>query len=140
MGVKLKKVDRSRTPIEFEMTPYEILMDDIRSRRYNLRKIMVDGDIPQRVKKDAHALILEFIRSRPPLRKVSERKLAPLKRAPTPREQLLDSIKKGQPLRPTGMRYRPSRRPGNNSYHFYFINFAITMTYYDSWRCTLSSL
>lgn len=100
MGVKLKKVDRSRTPIEFEMTPYEILMDDIRSRRYSLRKIMVDNDIPQRVKKDAHALILEFIRSRPPLRKASDRKLPPLKRVPTPREQLLDSIKRGQPLRP----------------------------------------
>lgn len=31
---------------------------------------MVNGDIPRRVKKDAHAVILEFIRSRPPLRKV----------------------------------------------------------------------
>lgn len=101
MGVKLKKVDHSRTPIEYELTPYEILMDDIRSRRYKLKKIMVDGNIPQRVKKDAHALILEFIRSRPPLRKVSERKLAPLHRALTPREQLLDSIKRGQQLRPT---------------------------------------
>lgn len=117
MGVKLKKVDRSRTPIEFEMTPYEILMDDIRSRRYSLRKIMVDGDIPQRVKKDAHALILEFIRSRPPLRKVSERKLAPLKRAPTPREQLLDSIKKGQSLKPTVSKCRSSIHKGRNFYN-----------------------
>lgn len=32
---------------------------------------MINGDIPRRVKKDAHAVILEFIRSRPPLRKVS---------------------------------------------------------------------
>lgn len=31
---------------------------------------MVNGDIPPRVKKDAHAMILEFIRSRPPLKKV----------------------------------------------------------------------
>lgn len=31
---------------------------------------MVDGDVPPKVKKDAHALILEFIRSRPPLKKV----------------------------------------------------------------------
>lgn len=100
MGVKLKKVCYSRTPIEYEMTPYEILMDDIRSRRYTLKK--VDGAIPPRfvcylatsinchttmlfpafaqkliytffnsVKKDAHAMILEFIRSRPPLKKVS---------------------------------------------------------------------
>lgn len=40
------------------------------NRKYNLRKVMVNGDIPPRVKKDAHAVILEFIRSRPPLRKV----------------------------------------------------------------------
>lgn len=41
------------------------------SRKYNLRKVMVNGDIPPKVKQDAHAVILEFIRSRPPLRKVS---------------------------------------------------------------------
>ncbi|CAH1396260.1 unnamed protein product [Nezara viridula] len=70
-GVQLKKVCYSRKPIEFELTPYEILMDDIRSRRYKLNKVMVDGNIPHKVKKDAHAVILEFIRSRPPLRKVS---------------------------------------------------------------------
>ncbi|EAT42147.1 AAEL006302-PA [Aedes aegypti] len=68
-GVRLKKINFSRTPIEYELTPYEILMEDIRSRKYNLRKVMVDGDIPPKVKKDAHAVILEFIRSRPPLRK-----------------------------------------------------------------------
>lgn len=113
MGVTLKKVNPSRTPIEYEMTPYEILMDDIRSRRYTLRKIMVDGDVPQRVKKDAHALILEFIRSRPPLRKVTERKLAPLKKTPTPREALLDSIKTGRKLKPIRSKSRHCK------YHFY---------------------
>lgn len=40
-------------------------------RKYQLRKVMINGDIPRKVKKDAHAVILEFIRSRPPLRKVS---------------------------------------------------------------------
>ncbi|XP_053603661.1 protein spire isoform X2 [Plodia interpunctella] len=99
MGVKLKKVNYSRTPIEYELTPYEILMDDIRSRRYTLRK--VDGVIPQSVKKDAHAMILEFIRSRPPLKKASERKLPPARREATPREQLLASIQVGRQLRPT---------------------------------------
>ncbi|KAJ2953913.1 hypothetical protein O0L34_g1547 [Tuta absoluta] len=100
MGVKLKKVNYSRTPIEYELTPYEILMDDIRSRRYTLRK--VDGAaIPQSVKKDAHAMILEFIRSRPPLKKASERKLPPLRREVTPREQLMQSIQTGRTLRPT---------------------------------------
>ena len=32
-GVKLKKTDYTKTPIEYELTPYEMLMDDIRSRR-----------------------------------------------------------------------------------------------------------
>lgn len=72
-GVKLKASgvgESVRKPIEYELTPYEMMMDDIRSRRYKLRQVMVDGTIPPRVKKDAHAVILEFIRSRPPLRKV----------------------------------------------------------------------
>jgi spire-like protein len=29
-GVKLKKTEFTKTPFEFAMTPYEILMDDIR--------------------------------------------------------------------------------------------------------------
>ena len=99
-GVKLKKVNYTKTPIgknrqlskiyvvfmkrkpkhlvfvysffpEYALTPYEILMDDIRSRRYKLNKVMVDGELPPRVKKDAHDIILDFIRSRPPLKPVS---------------------------------------------------------------------
>uniref|UniRef100_A0A182M6J9 WH2 domain-containing protein n=1 Tax=Anopheles culicifacies TaxID=139723 RepID=A0A182M6J9_9DIPT len=110
-GVRLKKINFSRAPIEYELTPYEILMEDIRSRKYNLRKVMVNGDIPPRVKKDAHAVILEFIRSRPPLRKASERKLAPapLKRVSCPREQLLDSIRKGRVLKPVHPKLKSRR-------------------------------
>lgn len=104
LGVKLKKVNCSRAPIEYELTPYEILMNDIRSCRYSLRKIMVDGNVPSRVTKDAHAIILEFIRSRPTLKKVSDRKLPPYSRALTPREQLMNSIRKGRTLRKTGRR------------------------------------
>ncbi len=70
-GVKLKKTNFTKTPIEYALTPYEILMDDIRSRRYKLNKVMVDGDLPPKVKKDAHDIILDFIRSRPPLKPVS---------------------------------------------------------------------
>ena len=70
-GVKLKKTDHTKTPIEYALTPYEMLMDDIRSRRYKLNKVMVDGELPPKVKKDAHDIILEFIRSRPPLKPVS---------------------------------------------------------------------
>lgn len=77
-GVKLKKVEanlgsknttRGRGKgAEFELTPYEILMDDIRKRRYRLRK--TPSPTPH-LRKDAHAVILEFIRSRPPLKKVT---------------------------------------------------------------------
>ena len=70
-GVKLKKIEFTKTPIEYELTPYEILMEDIRERRFSLNKIMVDGELPHRIKKDAHDVILQFIRSRPPLKPVS---------------------------------------------------------------------
>lgn len=104
-GVKLKKVQEKQfnpLPTEYQLTPFEMLMQDIRARNYKLRKVMVsvaglppyqrphgaglpaglgtargpsalsqvDGDIPPRVKKDAHELILDFIRSRPPLKQV----------------------------------------------------------------------
>ncbi|XP_023173362.2 protein spire isoform X3 [Drosophila hydei] len=99
-GVRLKKRNYERTPIEYELTPYEILMGDIRAKKYQLRKVMVNGDIPPRVKKDAHAMILEFIRSRPPLKKASERQLGPpLKCTPSPREQLMESIRQGKELK-----------------------------------------
>lgn len=43
-GVKLKKVQERQynpLPTEYQLTPYEMLMDDIRSKRYKLRKVMV---------------------------------------------------------------------------------------------------
>ena len=46
-GVKLKKVqERQYNPlaIEFQLTPYEMLMDDIRFRRYKLRKVLVSQE------------------------------------------------------------------------------------------------
>nr|XP_046149378.1 protein spire homolog 2 isoform X3 [Oncorhynchus gorbuscha] len=70
-GVKLKKVQDQEfdpLPTEFSLTPFEMLMQDIRTRKFQLRKVMVDGDIPTRVKRNAHELILDFIRSRPPLK------------------------------------------------------------------------
>uniref|UniRef100_K7F7Q0 Spire type actin nucleation factor 1 n=1 Tax=Pelodiscus sinensis TaxID=13735 RepID=K7F7Q0_PELSI len=103
-GVKLKKVqDRQYNPlpIEYQLTPYEMLMDDIRSKRYTLRKVMVNGDIPPRLKKSAHEIILDFIRSRPPLNPASARKLKPT--PPRPRslhERILDEIKAERKLRP----------------------------------------
>ncbi|XP_019345951.1 protein spire homolog 1 isoform X1 [Alligator mississippiensis] len=103
-GVKLKKVQERQynpLPIEYQLTPYEMLMDDIRSKRYTLRKVMVSGDIPPRLKKSAHEIILDFIRSRPPLNPASARKLKPT--PPRPRslhERILEEIKAERKLRP----------------------------------------
>uniref|UniRef100_UPI0037E6FC44 protein spire homolog 1 isoform X2 n=1 Tax=Semicossyphus pulcher TaxID=241346 RepID=UPI0037E6FC44 len=103
-GVKLKKVQERQynpLPIEYQLTPYEMLMDDIRSKRYKLRKVMVNGDIPPRLKKSAHEIILEFIRSRPPLNPVASRKLKPHPpRPPSLHERLLEDIKAERKLRP----------------------------------------
>ncbi|XP_053737637.1 protein spire homolog 1 isoform X3 [Synchiropus splendidus] len=103
-GVKLKKVQERQynpLPIEYQLTPYEMLMDDIRSKRYKLRKVMVNGDIPPRLKKSAHEVILEFIRSRPPLNPVSARKLKPQAQPPpTLHERILEGIKSERKLRP----------------------------------------
>nr|XP_023669841.1 protein spire homolog 1-like isoform X4 [Paramormyrops kingsleyae] len=125
-GVKLKKVQERQynpLPIEFQLTPYEMLMDDIRSKRYKLRKVMVNGDIPPRLRKSAHEVILEFIRSRPPLNPVAARKLKPHpERPPTLHERILEEIKSERKLRPVSPeQIRRSRlvfRPLSMSYSF----------------------
>ncbi|KAM7040407.1 protein spire homolog 2 [Acridotheres tristis] len=103
-GVKLKKVQEKQfnpLPTEYQLTPFEMLMQDIRARNYKLRKVMVDGDIPPRVKKDAHELILDFIRSRPPLKQASERRLRPLpQKQRTLHEKILEEIRQERKLRP----------------------------------------
>ncbi|KAJ8290970.1 hypothetical protein GJAV_G00019790 [Gymnothorax javanicus] len=96
IGVKLKKL-----VVEFQLTPYEMLMNDIRSKRYSLRKVMVNGDIPPRLKKSAHEVILDFIRSRPPLNPVAARKLKPHPQRPQSlHERILEEIKAERKLRP----------------------------------------
>lgn len=43
-GVKLRKVQQQEfnpLPTEFQLTPFEMLMQDIRARNYKLRKVMV---------------------------------------------------------------------------------------------------
>ncbi|XP_025220795.1 protein spire homolog 1 isoform X1 [Theropithecus gelada] len=125
-GVKLKKVQERQynpLPIEYQLTPYEMLMDDIRCKRYTLRKVMVNGDIPPRLKKSAHEIILDFIRSRPPLNPVSARKLKPT--PPRPRslhERILEEIKAERKLRPVSpeeiRRSRLAMRPLSMSHSF----------------------
>ncbi|XP_055505009.1 protein spire homolog 2 [Leucoraja erinacea] len=104
-GVKLKKVEEKQynpLPTEYHLTPFEMLMQDIKTRKYKLRKVMVDGDIPSCVKKNAHELILDFIRSRPPLKPVSERNLRPKPQKPRSlHERILEEIKSSErKLRP----------------------------------------
>ncbi|XP_070203043.1 protein spire homolog 1-like [Littorina saxatilis] len=103
-GVRLKKNEHQHVmsqPLDYELTPFEMLLEDIRTRRYTLHKIMVNGDIPPKVKNDAHAVILDFIRSRPPLRQVKDRKLKSLPpKPPDPIEQLFLDIKAQPKLRP----------------------------------------
>ncbi|XP_007649279.1 protein spire homolog 2 isoform X1 [Cricetulus griseus] len=116
-GVKLKKVQEQEfnpLPTEFQLTPFEMLMQDIRARNYKLRKVMVDGDIPPRVKKDAHELILDFIRSRPPLKQVSERRLRPVpQKQRTLHEKILEEIKQERRLRPVGVQHLGARGFGS---------------------------
>ncbi|NXB77310.1 SPIR2 protein, partial [Donacobius atricapilla] len=111
-GVKLKKVQEKQfnpLPTEYQLTPFEMLMQDIRARNYKLRKVMVDGDIPPRVKKDAHELILDFIRSRPPLKQASERRLRPLpQKQRTLHEKILEEIRQERKLRPVEQKAHPS--------------------------------
>ncbi|NXJ04794.1 SPIR2 protein, partial [Odontophorus gujanensis] len=139
-GVKLKKVQEKQfnpLPTEYQLTPFEMLMQDIRARNYKLRKVMVstdrcphtgtcyhwpgvdtafsqvDGDIPPRVKKDAHELILDFIRSRPPLKQASERRLRPLpQKQRTLHEKILEEIKQERKLRPVETSYRGQKGTG----------------------------
>ena len=65
----MKKVNFTKTPVEYELSPYETLMTDIQQGP-KLNKIMVDGELPPRLKKDAHDIILQFIKARPPLKPV----------------------------------------------------------------------
>ncbi|XP_014056795.2 protein spire homolog 1 isoform X1 [Salmo salar] len=120
-GVKLKKVqERQYNPlaIEFQLTPYEMLMNDIRSKRYNLRKVMVNNDIPPRLKKSAHEVILDFIRSRPPLNPAADRKLKPQPQVPpTLHERILDEIKSERKLRPVSPDVIRRSRLGGGIYY-----------------------
>ncbi|XP_018421997.1 PREDICTED: protein spire homolog 2 [Nanorana parkeri] len=116
-GVQLKKV-RDKTfnslPTEYQLTPFEMLMQDIRARNYKLRKVMVGGDMPPKVKKDAHEVILDFIRSRPPLKPVSSRKLPPLPiKQRSLHEKILEEIKQEPKLRPVETQRRGQKGFGS---------------------------
>jgi len=90
-GVKLKAVDYTRTPTEFALTPYELLMYDIKNKKTELKRA-----IPVHVEKAAKDKILEAIRSRPPLKPMEERKLkSPKQDDETPIGNLMNEIRRG---------------------------------------------
>ncbi|XP_022092082.1 protein spire homolog 1-like isoform X2 [Acanthaster planci] len=86
-GVKLKEISdasyRNRIPIEYELTPYEILMDDIRSHKYTLREVLVPQNVPHPLRTETlYERLLRDIRSRPPLAPASSRVLPDRKAKP----------------------------------------------------------
>lgn len=98
-GVTLRQIEtrHSPVPIQFELTPYEMLMQDIRSKNFSLKKTTdwVNGDLPLATRTNAHKIIMDFIRSRPSLKPTSKRRLKP--KLPQPKshhEKILDEIKK----------------------------------------------
>ncbi|XP_068678777.1 protein spire homolog 1-like [Montipora foliosa] len=98
-GVCLRHVDQTKfPPSTYELSPYEILLKDIQHKRYTLNHV----NITAQVKKDAHDVILEFIRSRPPLTKASLRKVKQFpKGSPSPHDTLLSEIRSPPKLKPT---------------------------------------
>lgn len=98
-GVSLRHVDYAKLPpVSYELSPYEILLKDIRSKRHTLNHVAITAQ----VKKDAHDMILEFIRSRPPLTKASLRKMKQHpKKSPSLHDKLLSEIRSSPKLKPT---------------------------------------
>lgn len=93
-GSRTSPIKSTRRNIEYELTPFEILLDQIRARRYHLKKVSLEkNSIGAAIKKDARDIILDFIRSRPPLKKSSQRKLNR-----TASTSLLGSHNKSQPV------------------------------------------
>ena len=69
-GVTLNRVEHHKqVPVHFELSPYEMLLDDIQKKKYSLRET---PQLPESLRKDTHDIILDFIRSRPPLNPVSK--------------------------------------------------------------------
>ncbi|XP_055343975.1 protein spire homolog 1-like isoform X2 [Paramacrobiotus metropolitanus] len=109
-GVQLRKVaSLARAPIVYELTPYEMLMEDIRLRRYSLKNTPTPESSPRKM--DAHDIILEYIRSRPPLSSVDNRILRPKKENFTAIELLMDSIRHFK----LGTLRHPPPRPANRT-------------------------
>jgi len=106
VGVSLNHINRQeclhRQQKEYELTPFEMLLDDIKFKRYSLKKVV---NLPKRVEKDNDTLSMDVIHS---LKSVADRVLSPLpQRPPTLHEKPMDGIKQTPHLRPSP---RPLKR------------------------------
>ncbi|KAG8447144.1 hypothetical protein GDO86_014558 [Hymenochirus boettgeri] len=100
-------------PTVYELTPYELLMDDIRAKRYTLREVK---DNRKNIMSDStENFIMNFIRSQP-LRPASERKLKERSQEePSLHELLMTEIKSGKKLRTNSRREKNSLQDDESS-------------------------
>ncbi|XP_069610970.1 protein spire homolog 1-like [Ranitomeya imitator] len=102
LGVSLRSIDQrsyNALPIVYTLTPYELLMDDIRSRRYTLRPVK-ECDLNKSSKSEEN-VILDLIRTHM-LKPASERKLKERSQEePSLHDLLMSEIKSSKTLRST---------------------------------------
>ncbi|XP_076358844.1 protein spire homolog 2-like [Tachypleus tridentatus] len=104
-GVQLKKIKLLFHPVKYDLTPFEMLLEDICTQRYKLKKVKVNEKTVHSRKKDPHDIILELIRSKPPLKPVSRRKLyITVPKITSPHEKLMASIREPPKLKITPTR------------------------------------
>uniref|UniRef100_A0A672T4N8 Protein spire homolog 1-like n=1 Tax=Sinocyclocheilus grahami TaxID=75366 RepID=A0A672T4N8_SINGR len=84
-----KRLTVSKCPQPAETPPFNQLLRDIQCRRYTLRKVQLTDVGDGQRKLDPHQTLLEFIRSRPKLRPVSERRIGLKPKEQISRHELL---------------------------------------------------
>ncbi|XP_029768635.1 protein spire homolog 1-like [Terrapene carolina triunguis] len=107
-GVRLRKAmerpQHSVPPKEYARSPYELLAEDIRRKRYTLRKVKINSE--QNCKSSEG----NTVASQPPLKPASERKLKENSpKAPSLHDLLMMEIKQPQKLRPSSTEKNGSR-------------------------------
>lgn len=105
-GVPLKHIQNNEgpAPARFEFTPYEMLLSDIRKKTYKLKHVEAQEN---ETAKTTHDVILDFIRSRPPLVPASKRQLTPKPKMTNKHDSLMNEIRSGSVLKSVPMDLRP---------------------------------
>ncbi|XP_060750111.1 protein spire homolog 2 isoform X4 [Tachysurus vachellii] len=104
-----------------DTSPFSQLLLDIQLRRYTLRKVKVLEDTDGERGADPHQALLDFVRARPKLRPVSERKLKPrvqnLNHEVSLHELLMREIRSSDPVKllSSCRRRRPHKETGSSS-------------------------